>query len=427
MFLNILISTLNVILIALILWFLYQKKDWSLRKFFVPAVLAKLAAGIGVGIVYIYYYSGGDTLNFYEDAKALAEYGYSNTTNFLRFLLDDQQIVGLPHLIYLDQPRALFFVKVLALLKFITFSNYWILSLYLSLFSFLGTWLLANEIADSFEIKGQFIAISFLLIPSVVFWSSGILKESMSIGFASIVFCYFLRYYQTGSIPVSRFVLSIFLMIGLLMLKYYSAALLLSVLLSFLLIRILVAGSPIIAQSPTRQIKFWLLIFVVLMLMASSLHPNLYPQNFLNALILNHDLTLANSSPTSAIHFYHLQAHIGSIALNFPWAVLSCLFRPFVLEANGLLQFAVGIENLILLVLSLAALKNIGQGLRSSHGVIIAGILVYMILGSGILALSSPNFGSLVRYRVSYMPLLGLLILLNNPLLQWVIRKLKSP
>ena len=161
--------------------------------------------------------------------------------------------------------------------------------------------------------------------------------------------------------------------------------------------------------------------------MASSLHPNLYPPNFLNALILNHDLTLANSSPDSVIHYYRLDADAGSMLLNFPWAVVSCLFRPFILEVNGLLQLVAGLENLIFLVLSLAAIKNIGQGMRSSHGVIIAGILVYVILGSGLLALSSPNFGSLARYRVSYIPFLGLLILLNNPLLQWGIRKFKSP
>ena len=45
----------------------------DVKPFFWPALLLKLVAGIGLGLLYKYHYAVGDTFSFFEDASALAK------------------------------------------------------------------------------------------------------------------------------------------------------------------------------------------------------------------------------------------------------------------------------------------------------------------------------------------------------------------
>lgn len=420
-----LIWLLNLGALAYLAFLVYRSNSWPLKKFFIPGITAKLAAGIGVGLLYQIYYQGqGDTFLFYEDATILCNYFYSDPSGFLGFLVGGENFPQ--GLVYSNQPRALIFAELLAGLKIITFGNYWILSLYLSFFSFLGLWLLSNQLVRSFNISTWVPALAFLFTPSVVFWSSGILKESLALGIAGLLMADFLNYLRTNKLSTARAIMGLVLFILLLGLKYYTAALLIALVATFLITHILIKGSVVVAQSPAKQAKFWLLIFVVLMFMASSLHPNLYPQQFLDVLVNNHYLTLKNSAQDSIMGYYQLQPTLGSVLLNFPLAVFYCLYRPVVFEAANFFQGIAAFENLLLLIVTIAALFKLKRAFVSGQILWVMGGLVYIILGSGLIALSTPNPGTLARYKVMFVPFLVFLIMIDNPIINQVYKRWKE-
>src|SRR5690606_35684717 len=80
----------------------------------------------------------------------------------------------------LHDRRALLFSKIVSLFYVISFGNYWICTLYFSFFSFLGAWYLVRKITVFFPDKIAGAMIAFLFFSGVVFWSSGIIKESLA-------------------------------------------------------------------------------------------------------------------------------------------------------------------------------------------------------------------------------------------------------
>jgi len=111
-----------------------------------------------------------------------------------------------------------------------------------------------------------------------------------------------------------------------------------------------------------------------------------------------------------------------SILSNFPAAVFAGLFRPTLFDAHSLLQWLSAFENTLVLVLFLTALptlttwKQIGREDR----LLVIAVALYIVALSGLLALSTPNYGTLVRYRVGFYPFFVLLLVHNSRVLQWL-------
>ena len=111
------------------------------------------------------------------------------------------------------------------------------------------------------------------------------------------------------------------------------------------------------------------------------------------------------------VNYTDLNPNWGSIVLNSPWALISGLFRPFVFEINSLFQLVISIENTLLLLLSVYNMKYLTRIPYSSNRLLIVSALVYIILLAIFLTLSTPNFGTLSRYRIGFLPFLFCLLL----------------
>ncbi|MFN6944147.1 MAG: hypothetical protein ACK4ND_04300, partial [Cytophagaceae bacterium] len=57
-----------------------------MRKFFFPALGLKLMSGVLMGIVYTYYYSGGDTFSIYEEGLRLNEIFRNDIASYFKIL-----------------------------------------------------------------------------------------------------------------------------------------------------------------------------------------------------------------------------------------------------------------------------------------------------------------------------------------------------
>lgn len=221
----------------------------------------------------------------------------------------------------------------------------------------------------------------------------------------------FLQFWFDRKIQVIQVIASIlFIWIGW-SLKYYYVGLFVPILLSAWITRFLSAN---FRASKWAEIVLMLTILSAGLIGASYLHPNFSFHRVLEVIVSNNNAFVQLSAPTDVIHFYNLEATWLSLVINTPWALFSGLFRPFIWEAGNIMQMLASIENLALFILTLISIKSLPSILKSENRLLILAILIYCMLLCIFLTLSSPNFGTLARYRVGFLPFFVLLIT-NHP------------
>jgi hypothetical protein len=121
-----------------------------------------------------------------------------------------------------------------------------------------------------------------------------------------------------------------------------------------------------------------------------------------------------------------LSATIKSVIINLPWALVSGIFRPFIGEGQGMLGLAASIENLFVLILFISFLWRFKIHSHRPISILVLAGISYCVVLCIFLALSTPNLGTLSRYRVGFLPFLIFMIAYRNPLVDWTVKKFSS-
>lgn len=401
--------------IFLIGWLAYQvsKHSGSFKKLFLPALIFKLCAGIAVGLIYNFYYKVGDTLIFFEDGKVLSELARTDFFDFLRLLFSSHEIFSDYVHIEFKEPRAVFFVKIVSVFSLLSYDSYWVISLYFSFFSFLASWYLVLKINQYFPEAALPAVIAFLFFPTAAFWSAGLLKETLAM--ASIFFLsqVFIALWFSEKVPLRHWLLIILCAWLTWQLKYYFAAVFFSVAATTLVYK-LVTYKLLKLKHFVWEIFLWLLIFIVPILIVMLARPNFHPQRLLHVIVENYNAFNALSAPEDLIRYERLEPNFWRVLANVPWALFSGLFRPLIWESHNLVQFLAGVENLALLLAFAASVVSVRSIVAPQYRMLIFCVVMYIILLCIFLTLSTPNFGTLSRYRVSFLPYF-VFILLCSP------------
>jgi hypothetical protein len=416
--------SLAILHFALIFYGVYALgKKWTVGfdKLFWSAFLIRLAAGISLGLIYIYYYPAGDTWSFFYDAKVFSGLARHDFYAYLKAIFDVSENPVIINEMANQDPRSIFFIKIISVFSLLSLDNYWVCTAYFSLLSFVSAWALHRKVVNIFPDAQKASSLAFLFFPSVVFWSSGLEKETialcgiyfLTIGFLSLV---------TSAKPHPSFwwlILPVcYAVWGL---KYYWAVILFISFSTALIIRLLMSKSLVVKK---YWMGVWVALFFGIGMLLSFSHPNFYFDQFLEMVISNYDDFAAISDPNNLIHYFHLHATWTSLLMNSPWALLSGLFRPVIGEGHGLMGLFASIENLLVLVLFLGAVRNMKKALISSDQIILMAALSYCIVLCVFLALSTPNFGTLSRYRTGFLPFFVFVFAYRNPIVEWVSNKM---
>ncbi len=428
-FLDILAYIFNLALLGYITYLIRNKvKAYQLGPYFIAGLVVKIIAGIGIGLVYKYYYLLGDTFSFYQEAVNLANIGYQHPLDYVKILLVNEVPQEFAELLSLKyQPRAFFIAKLVSLVNLITFNNYWLSGIYFSFFSYLGMWYLANMLASKFEQTKYYSAIAFLFFPSVVFWSSGIIKESVVMACLCFIIGFSIPYLTISQkIPYPRIILMALFLWILLKLKYYYVGVLIPVMAANFLVAYLRFNFKFVQKNYYTHLGSWLAVFILILLFATTIHPNLKGSNFLDSMVATHNEIYERSEPEDLIAYHKLDPTVSSVLANMPLAIYSGLYRPGLWDAGNVFQYWVGFENLILMILTIGALFRLFTNKRFPHKILIFSMITYILILASFMALSSPNFGTLARYKIAFLPFFIYLITVNNPLVDGAINMIKS-
>lgn len=404
----------GLVLIALS-FLLWKHESSSIKIFFWPALLLKALSGMALGWLYMYYYQLGDTISYFNDASTIAGLARTDLLLYFDFLWNSNESFQVWSQLIYQQPRALFLSKVASLFCLVSQDNYWIVSLYFSFISFFGAWYLTRYLSrGATQLRGAAV-LALLFFPSVVFWTSGLVKESLAMAGMFFLVVIFLKLFRNEKVLLMEWIAVPFALLFLWNLKYYYLAVFIPVV-SVTLVMKLVVYPRIRFKYVAFEWLLWVAVFLIPLLLVSQLHPNFYPERFLNVIVENYHQFALKSDAGDMVVFENLEPTVTSAIKHAPQALVAGLFRPFLWEARNVLQQVVAVENSIVLLLTLFAFVNLRKSLHSPDRLLVYAVIAYVVLLAIFLALSTPNYGTLVRYRVGFLPFFVLIILLDNRL-----------
>lgn len=397
-------------------------RNSPLNSYYWYGLFLKIISGIAFGLLYKHFLHGGDTWNLFESSGFLAYWAPSDPIGYIKVLLG----ASIPENLIADvefqgQPRALVMIRILSLLSLITAGNYWLCATYLSIFAFFGLWALVNQISNTYPNSTHAAVLAFIFVPSVVLWSSGISKETLYMGVFGYLVAWFWPYFKRPNrYRVFTWVVALPMVLVLVQLKYYYMAVLLPVLFTTILHKMLVPEKSVWLTIWVT----WLAIFTILIFFTTWLHPN-FGLDYILILVKSNATEIASrTKPDSLITFIEHANPTWWMVINLPLATISGLFRPNLGDGGTLLQYLTIVENVVILVMFLGRLRTLRKNdWRQIDWIPCA---VYVMILAVLLTMSTPNFGTLARYKVSFMPVLLFLILYKNIWFEKLVSQVKQ-
>ncbi|RZK32533.1 MAG: hypothetical protein EOO61_16810, partial [Hymenobacter sp.] len=169
------------------------------KPYFIPALTVKFVGAIALGLIYTFYYSGGDTVNYYDQASVIYRAFGDSFSDGLKLLFtngDPDPSISR----YTDQmywfgrgSNEYFVLRVAGFFALLDLNTYTVTALFFAVVSFSGVWVMYITFVKISPAIYKELAIAVFFIPSVFFWGSGLMKDSLCIGALGWVFYTFYR------------------------------------------------------------------------------------------------------------------------------------------------------------------------------------------------------------------------------------------
>jgi len=257
------------------------------------------------------------------------------------------------------------------------------------------------------------------MIPSVVFWGSGIMKDTFTFSATCYSFCGVYNVFIEKNGRLKNILgLSVAVYIILSIKSYILFALLPGLIVFTNFERIKNVGSVftklIVVPSVFLGLLFLLQIFLVDF---SELFGRYSADRILEEAAIQQQDLQRDVYGSNSFDIGEFEPTLGGVLVKFPLAVNAAVFRPYIWETGSPTMLISGIENLVMSLVSIYFLIIIGPIKIISYifkdPYLIFCLLFTLILGFGV-GLSTSNFGALVRYKIPYMPFfVSLMFVLN--------------
>ncbi|MBN8696792.1 MAG: hypothetical protein J0L87_09690 [Bacteroidetes bacterium] len=413
---------LAVLLLALLSFsFIYSQKK-SIRepvyRFYMKGLIAKLFGSLVFCLIYLYYYGGGDTTSYFESSMAMAKLCYQSPSKYFEVLFNPPSPeshslftdkTGYPWSYLYADSKTFMVVKLTSILTVLTGKSYFLTSVLLAYFSYLGIWKLFQLFQGYVpEIENK-IAIAVLYFPSPLFWAGGVSKDTFTYT-ASALFVYcahqlFVKKDRTWMLAIFLFISAwiiisikpyIFLVLfpgGLLWIFYDKMAKLRSKFLSIFLFPILILGVSFLS-------------YFVLTQLGDNMSKFSIDNALETAAITNYDLK-QDYYGGSSFNIGDFDGSFGGMMSLFFPAMNAGMFRPYIWESRSIVLFIAGLENLFLLIFTLYILyktKIIGTFRIILKNPLLLFCAIFTILFAFMIGLTTSNFGALVRFKIPILP-----------------------
>jgi hypothetical protein len=415
------------IVIALVYFIAYLVKpkvtDENTRRYFYPALTLKILGALAVGFIYQFYYHGGDTFNFHtHGSRHMWEAFMDDTDKGIKLLLNDgTDYTGVykyaSQIYFFSDPQSLVIIKLAAVFDLLTFSSYSATAVLFCVVSFIGVWMFFLTWYDMYPHLVKYLAWVSLFIPSVVFWGSGLLKDTITLGCLGLAtYCTYHIFIQR-KVTVARIIL---LLLGCYILYsikiYILLAYLPSVIVWIFMYNYRLLNSPLLKIALFPIVVGGTIFLGYFAVVKAGQGNARYSVDALakTAQITAYDIRYwSGRDAGSGYSLGELDGTWQSLITLAPSAVNVSLFRPYLWESKNVLMILAALESFALLLLTLYTIKFARlKLLRSFTDPTIMFCLVFSLTFAFSVGVSTYNFGTLMRYKIPLMPFYSLALIL---------------
>ncbi|MEO8068704.1 MAG: hypothetical protein ABI599_13500 [Flavobacteriales bacterium] len=389
------------------------------KRFLSGMFVLKVLAGTALWWLYTYHYTSradSDIYKFFDASAPMYAALWNKPLDYFRMLLgiaNDSPYFDATYYQHIDHwyreyesniyNDAHTMIRFNAFVRIFSFGCYHVHTVFICFLSLIGLVSMHKAFAPLLPGKEKALAVGLFLLPSVLFWGSGLIKESLLM-FGLGVFLLQAFKLIEGLWKVGRLVALAIAIILLLVLKFYVLACMLPGLLALLIVKRL---------KPARS--FWVFAVAVgLCLLLGANLQRIAPDFDLVYLFSvkqkdMYGLAIA-SNAGSLVHVPLLTGDVWSFVLAAPVAFFNAVLGPTVLLKGGFMAIVPALENAALIVALVIAILH-----RQRNGIawpMLWFCISYCLLLLLIIGWTTPVMGALVRYRVPVLPFLALIALL---------------
>lgn len=407
-----------------------NKDNFIYTSYYMRALTYKIIGSVFFALIYVFYYKGGDTISFYWTVEPVHRLMLSDFGEFLKFVTNPYSLypreciqdAAKNGVIYLIQGSAsLTTIKIASIINIACFNSFFMLCLTFAYISFVYQWKMFLLMCSVYPTLHKQLSYAFLSIPSVIFWGSGLSKDSIMIGsIFYFIFCFYMIFILKKQIVKHLFML---LLVG-----YIISLIRGFILFTILPCCILMAVSFYQSQIRSSALRFLVapaLLFLaaigsygVIKGLGSSVQS--YSVESLQSKaegFRSWHSTLNEQGGSGYSIEGEMDYSAGSILRQAPIAMAITLFGPFPWQIRNLVMLLSGIEALIFTYIFLKTFTNSRIyklfGVFAKDHMIAFSVPFVLILGTAI-GLTSFNYGALVRYKIPVMPFFATFLILVN-------------
>ena len=401
------------------------------RVYYMKGLNYKFFGATSFGLIYLFYYKGGDTLSYYYAARPMVKLLAIDPLWYFKFVTGIQraypEIMGwdvnaMVALYIIKGSAALTTIRIASILTILSCNSFMVLTLFFAFICYQFIWRAFSLLVSLYPMLHKQFAFCFLMIPSVIFWGSGIGKDTIMLGAIMLFFYSYYMLFIRRNFKWRYFFLFL--------IAAYTTALIRG----FMLFTIIPCAMLMTVVTYQKQIKSSFLrfvigpVFLIVGLGASFL--------FVKSLGDTVESYKIDSLAQKAEGFHSWHTALGKteggstysiggdisytpagVLKQAPTAAIICLFGPFPWQIRNAVMLLSGIESLAFLYFTIKLLfnKKIYKlfNVLSGDPIIVFSIPFILILGVAI-GMTSFNYGALVRYRIPILPFFGVAITLIN-------------
>ncbi|SNT01818.1 hypothetical protein SAMN05421640_2028 [Ekhidna lutea] len=396
------------------------------RKYFLPALWVRFIGAIALGVIYQFYYGGGDTLNYWEHGS-----------KWIWQALNEQPVVGIKMLLeggskwnpetfsytnniwYYKSPSSYAIVKITTVFDLFTLHTYSATALFFSVFSFSGLWALFTSLQKKYP-RSNKLVLGILFFPSLIFWGSGILKDTITIGALGWMLWALIEWIEFRSRNYFGLVIFIIAFMAVSVIKLYVVLCLIPTIIIWLFLKYLRVVKSLVLR----------ILIIPFLIIVCGVGAYLILQQITEG---NRQYELTNLAERAKITAYDIRYGWGArlegdggydlgeldgtwsnMVQLAPKAVVVSLFRPFPWEVRNPLMLLASLESIVILILVIRLFTRPMGITKIMKDPFLIFCLAFTILFSFAIGISSYNFGTLMRYKIPMIPLLLTFLLVNT-------------
>lgn len=391
-------------------------------KYFTKGLFIKIFGVLLFASAYIFIYGNGDTISYFRGTNSMVKLLMQDFEKGIAVIFDlhvhyNQYSIfnsdsGYPPL-YMWRDKETFLVsRLTTIFCFLSFGSFYITSILTCCYTYIGVWKLYLLFNENFPNRKKIFFYSILCIPSLVFWGSGIMKDSYVLGALCWVSYNFYRIFIRQKKVLWNILLLVFNFWILINIKSYVAVSLIPGMLIWLY-------SSFSKKIKSRVLKVFLkpvlLMIVVFAFLSISNNLSLIglgkysniDETINSAIVIQQDLLREEQYGNNSYYIGEIDGTFTGLLSIAPQAIMTAIFRPFIWESNNVLMTFSALENLILIIVILILIAKTSPFTFINYILkepLLAYSMTFIILFSFGVGIASTNFGALVRYKIPLIP-----------------------